>query len=129
MNEILCFKTILQYLLLLEMYLNLYFMTIQLNTDKNLTIHNEYENQINEVINQTLSRFEDLITRLEVHFTDENGSKDGLEDKRCLLEARITGKEPIAVSHFDKNYDLALVGALAKIKSKLETISGKLKSH
>ena len=104
-------------------------MTIQLNTDKNLTIHKEYENQINEVINQNLSRFDDLITRLEVHFTDENGSKDGLEDKRCLLEARITGKEPIAVSHFDKNYDLALTGALAKIKSKLETIAGKLKAH
>ncbi|MBY0542352.1 MAG: HPF/RaiA family ribosome-associated protein [Sphingobacteriaceae bacterium] len=104
-------------------------MTIQLNTDKNLTIHKEYENQINEVINQNLSRFDDLVTRLEVHFTDENGSKDGLEDKRCLLEARITGKEPVAVSHFDKNYDLALVGALAKLKSKLETISGKLKAH
>lgn len=122
-------KILLQYLLLVVMNLNLNHMTIQLNTDKNLTIHKAYENQINEVINQNLSRFDELITRLEVHFTDENGSKDGLEDKRCLLEARVTGKEPVAVSHFDKNYDLALIGALTKLKSKLETISGKLKAH
>lgn len=104
-------------------------MTIQLNTDKNLTIHKEYETKINDVISQQLSRFDDLITRIEVHLADENGSKDGLEDKRCLLEARITGKDPVAVSHFDKNYDLAIQGSLTKLKSKLETIAGKLKAH
>ncbi|RYG00854.1 MAG: HPF/RaiA family ribosome-associated protein, partial [Chitinophagaceae bacterium] len=56
-------------------------MTIQLNTDKNLTIHQEYEDKINTQITEALSRFSDLITRLEVHLSDENGSKDGLEDK------------------------------------------------
>ncbi|AZI27091.1 MULTISPECIES: HPF/RaiA family ribosome-associated protein [Pedobacter] len=104
-------------------------MTIQLNTDKNLTIHQEYEDKIKGLINDGLSRFDDLITRLEVHLSDENGSKDGLDDKRCLLEARISGKEPIAVTNLGNNYDLALSGAISKLKSKLETIAGKLKSH
>ncbi|WP_231582701.1 HPF/RaiA family ribosome-associated protein [Pedobacter sp. BMA] len=104
-------------------------MTIQLNTDKNLTIHQEYEDKIQTQITDTLSRFADLITRLEVHLSDENGSKDGLDDKRCLIEAKITGKEPIAVTNLGNNYDLAIAGALTKLKSKLETISGKLKSH
>ena len=104
-------------------------MTIQLNTDKNLTIHQEYEDKIKGAINDGLARFEDLITRLEVHLSDENGSKDGLEDKRCLLEARISGKEPIAVTNLGNNYDLALHGAINKLKSKLETIAGKLKTH
>jgi len=104
-------------------------MTIQLNTDKNLTIHQEYEDKIQSQINEALSRFDDLISRLEVHLSDENGSKDGLEDKRCLLEARISGKEPVAVTNFGNNYDLAIAGALTKLKSKLETIAGKLKSH
>ncbi|MCX3265331.1 HPF/RaiA family ribosome-associated protein [Pedobacter agri] len=104
-------------------------MTIQLNTDKNLTIHQEYEDKIKGLINDGLSRFDDLITRLEVHLSDENGSKDGLDDKRCLLEARISGKEPIAVTNLGNNYDLALSGAINKLKSKLETIAGKLKSH
>jgi len=104
-------------------------MTIQLNTDKNLTIHQEYEDKIQAQITESLSRFSDLITRLEVHLSDENGSKDGLEDKRCLLEARISGKEPIAVTNLGNNYDLAISGALTKLKSKLETIAGKLKTH
>ncbi len=104
-------------------------MTIQLNTDKNLTIHQEYEDKIQTQISESLSRFSDLITRLEVHLSDENGSKDGLEDKRCLLEARITGKEPIAVSNFGNNYDMAISGALSKLKSTLETVAGKMKSH
>ena len=104
-------------------------MTIQLNTDKNLTIHQEYEDKIQAQITESLSRFSDLITRLEVHLSDENGSKDGLEDKRCLLEAKIVGKEPIAVTNLGNTYDLALNGAITKLKSKLETIAGKLKTH
>ena len=104
-------------------------MTIHLNTDKNLTIHQEYEDKIKNIINEGLGRFDDLVSRLEVHLSDENGSKEGLEDKRCLLEARISGKEPIAVTNLGNNYDLALTGAITKLKSKLETIAGKLKTH
>lgn len=104
-------------------------MTIQLNTDKNLTIHQEYEDKIQSQITDALSRFSDLITRLEVHLSDENGSKDGLEDKRCLIEAKITGKEPIAVTNLGNTYDLAITGALTKLKSKLETVAGKMKAH
>ncbi|MCX2430226.1 MULTISPECIES: HPF/RaiA family ribosome-associated protein [unclassified Pedobacter] len=104
-------------------------MTIQLNTDKNLTIHQEYEEKIKGAITDGLGRFDDLLTRIEVHLSDENGSKDGLDDKRCLLEAKIVGKEPIAVTNLGNTYDLALNGAISKLKSKLETIAGKLKAH
>lgn len=104
-------------------------MTIQLNTDKNLTIHQEYEDKIKSQLTDGLSRFSDLITRLDVHLTDENGSKEGLDDKRCLLEAKIAGKEPIAVTNLGDTYDLALAGALSKLKSALETVAGKMKSH
>ncbi|WP_316829567.1 HPF/RaiA family ribosome-associated protein [Pedobacter aquatilis] len=104
-------------------------MTIHLNTDKNLTIHQEYEDKIQTQIDSALARFSDLITRIEVHLSDENGSKDGLEDKRCLIEAKITGKEPIAVTNLGNTYDLAIAGGLTKLKSKLETLAGKIKAH
>ena len=52
-------------------------MIIQLNTDKNLTIHSEYEAQITEKLNTELERYTDYITRIEVHMSDENGSKGG----------------------------------------------------
>ncbi|WP_412468833.1 HPF/RaiA family ribosome-associated protein [Pedobacter sp. KLB.chiD] len=104
-------------------------MTIQLNTDKNLTIHQEYEEKINSQLTEGLNRFSDLITRIEVHLSDENGSKEGLDDKRCLLEARITGKEPIAVTNMGDTYDIAITGALTKLKSALEKVAGKMKAH
>jgi hypothetical protein len=46
-----------------------------------------------------------------------------------LLEAKISGKEQIAVTNLDNTYDLPLNGAIAKLKSKLETVSDKLKAH
>lgn len=104
-------------------------MTIQLNTDKNLTIHLEYEEKINSQLNEGLSRFSDIITRLEVHLSDENGSKDGLDDKRCLLEAKVAGKDPIAVTNMGNSYDLAITGALTKLKNALEKVAGKMKAH
>lgn len=104
-------------------------MTIQLNTDKNLTIHQEYESKIQNQINDALNRFSDVITRLEVHLTDENNSKEGLNDKRCLIEAKVASKEPVAVTNLGDTYDLAIAGALTKMKSALEKVVGKMKSH
>jgi ribosome-associated translation inhibitor RaiA len=104
-------------------------MIIQLNTDKNLTIHQEYRNKLESLLTEELSRYSDHITRLEVHLSDENGSKSGANDKRCLLEVRLAGKKPIAVADIGNTHDLSLIGALAKLKPSLETIYGRMKSH
>ncbi len=104
-------------------------MIIQLNADKNLTIHAEYESQISEKINKELGRFTDYLSRLEVHLADENGNKSGIDDKKCTLEARLEGRQPIAVISFGQTYDLAINSALAKLKNALNTIDGKLKEH
>lgn len=101
-------------------------MIIQLNTDKNLTIHAEYENKINEALTQQLDRYSQYITRIEVHLSDENGSKAGLNDKRCFLEARLEGKQPVVASDLGDTYDLALKGATEKLKHALTTIVSKM---
>ena len=104
-------------------------MTIQINTDKNLTIHAEYQSQIEEQVTTALARFSDYISSVQVHLSDENGSKDGLNDKKCVLEAHISGKSAAIGTNFGETYDLALTGALAKLKSALTTIDGKMKAH
>ena len=104
-------------------------MNIQINTDKNLTIHSEYENQINEQLTTALTRFSDYISSVQVHLSDENGDKSGLEDKKCVLEARLEGRPAVVGTAFGANYDLAISGALAKLKNALTTIDGKLKAH
>lgn len=104
-------------------------MNIQINADKNLTIHAEYESQITEQLTKGLARFSDHLTSVQVHLSDENGSKDGLNDKKCVLEARLEGRQPIVGSTSAETYDLAIAGALAKLKNALTTIDGKLKAH
>ena len=104
-------------------------MTIQINTDNNLSVHEGFGSKLEELLSGELKRFSDHITRLEVHLSDENGSKEGVNDKKCLLEARLQGRQPIAVSDLANNYEIAVNGAVKKLKASLETIVGKLKEH
>lgn len=104
-------------------------MTIQINTDNNLTVHETFEAELDSLLSEQLSRFSEHITRLEVHLSDENGSKNGLEDKRCMIEARLEGKQPIAVTDVADTYDNAVDGAIEKLKTSLETITGRLRAH
>ncbi len=102
-------------------------MTIQINTDKNLTVNQEYNEKIQATISSAISRFSEHITRIEVHFSDENGGKSGTNDKRCLLEARLEHSQPIVVTEFSHTYDFALNGALEKLKNMLNTLVDKRK--
>jgi len=42
--------------------------------------------------------FADRLTRIEVHVSDDNAGKHGKHDKRCVLEARPRGMDPVAVT-------------------------------
>ena len=73
-------------------------MTILINTDKNISGNERFESYVHSTINEDLSRIGDNITRIEVHFSDENGNKEGVGDKRCTLEARL--KKQAANCHY-----------------------------
>ncbi|MDP4285546.1 MAG: HPF/RaiA family ribosome-associated protein [Bacteroidota bacterium] len=104
-------------------------MTIQINTDKNLSVHKTFKAELDSLLSEELSRFSEHITRLEVHLSDENGNKQGLNDKQCIIEARLEGRQPIAVTDKANDYELAVSGAIKKLKTSLDTIVGKLKHH
>ena len=104
-------------------------MTIQFNSDKNLTVHEEFRDKLKNTLSEELNRFSEHITRLEVYLSDENGSKSGQNDKKCLLEARVEGRPPIAVSAGASNYELAVDSAVDKLKSSLNTVFGRLSKH
>lgn len=102
-------------------------MLIQINTDSNIEGNNEIIQQIESEIANGLERFSEQITRVEVHLSDENSDKKfGIEDKRCLLEARLAGLRPIAVSHQAATVDQAVGGAVDQMVSLIETTLGKL---
>ncbi|MCK9399742.1 MAG: HPF/RaiA family ribosome-associated protein [Bacteroidales bacterium] len=104
-------------------------MTIQFNTDNNITGSEELRAPLIALISEELSRFSQHITRLEVHLSDENGNKEGLNDIRCLLEARLEGRRPIAVTNLGNTHEQAVEGAIDKLKTSLNTILGRLRNH
>ncbi|MBK8557626.1 MAG: HPF/RaiA family ribosome-associated protein [Lewinellaceae bacterium] len=96
-------------------------MLIQINTDKNITVHDEYNSKISNILTEELDRFSNYVTRVELFLSDENGSKKGVNDKRCLIEARVAGRKPMAVTEMGNTYDLAVKGAVDKMKIVLDS--------
>ena len=104
-------------------------MTIQFNTDKNIDGNEEFTAPYVAQIEEELSRFSHQITRIEVHLSDEDGNKDGLHAMRCMIEARVEGRQPIAVTNQSDTSDQAIGGALDKLSTSLDTIFGRLSNH
>ena len=104
-------------------------MKIQINTDKNVEGHERLESYFSSELEKVLSRFEDKITRLEVHLGDENSDKFGINDKRCLIEARVANMQPIAVTNHSDTTEKAFQGSLEKMKKILGTTFDKIKEH
>ncbi len=101
-------------------------MIIQINTDSNIEAHGELTQMINTDVADSLERFGDQITRVEVHLSDENSEKKlGAEDKRCLIEARIAGLQPLAVSDEAATFEQAVNGAVEKLMHSIESTIGK----
>jgi len=104
-------------------------MKIQFNTDKNVNGTEELKISMTALISEDLSRYSDQITRLEVHLSAEDGNKYGQNDKRCMIEARLEGMQPIAVTNHADTHEQAVTGAVDKLKSSLNTIHGRLRNH
>jgi len=104
-------------------------MKIQFNTGRNITGSEELRTSLTSLIPKELSRFNDRITRLELHLSDENGNKIGQNDKRCMIEARLHGMKPIAVTNHADSHELAVTGAVDKLKSSIDKIEGRLRKH
>lgn len=85
--------------------------------------------QAEAAVVRILGHLAEHITRVEVHLTDENGKKGGSHEKRCMMEARLEGHQPIAVTHEAETIDQSIDGAAGKLKSLLEHTLGRLRDH
>ena len=101
-------------------------MDIQFNTDSSVEGKQALEKYMSETISSALSRYSDKITRIEVHVSDANGDKKAPNDKRCVLEARLKGLDPIAVTGIGDTIQMAGTSAINKMKAALDKALGKL---
>ncbi len=101
-------------------------MQIQVNTDNHVHGSENLTGRVQEMVEGAVSHFSERITRIEVHLSDENSAKGGADDKRCMLEARLGGLEPIAVTHQAESLQLAIDGAAEKLEKAIGHTVGKL---
>lgn len=104
-------------------------MKIQINTDHNIEGRERFAAHVDAVVAKALSHYSTHISRVEVHLSDENGAKYGENDKRCMLEARVEGRQPTAVTCDAETMELAITGAADKLKHALSSTLGRLKEH
>lgn len=104
-------------------------MQIQVNSNRSVDTGESFERWANTELNESFSRFKEDITRIEVHMSDQNGDKISPDHKRCVMEARLANREPVAVNHQAPNQDEAFRGASEKLKRVIENTLGKLRDH
>lgn len=101
-------------------------MQVILNTDHNLTASDTLSARVEADVGAAIDRFSDRVTRVEVHLNDENSGKAGPADKRCMMEARVRGHPPLAVTANAGDYDLAIAAAADKLARALDSLLGRL---
>lgn len=100
-------------------------MLIQVHSNHSIEISQGLEDRVRASLASTLTRFDNHLTRLQVHLNDENAGKSGPQDKRCQIEARLKHHEPLSVTHKADSLDLAIEGATTKLGNALERLIGK----
>ena len=101
-------------------------MKIQINTDDNIDGSDELTQQTQAVVESALERFAQQITRVEVHLSDENSSHKGGNDKRCVMEARMEGMQPVVVTDQAETIEEAVNGAAEKLEKLIDHELGRL---
>lgn len=104
-------------------------MQIQINTDHNIEGREALAAHVSGVVESAVGRFSDHVTRVEVHLTDEAGRKSGQNDKRCVMEARLQGRQPIAVTHHAGSLHQAVDGAADKLARLVKSTVGRLRDQ
>jgi ribosome-associated translation inhibitor RaiA len=90
-------------------------MQVQVHTDNHVNGSAGLTAHVESVVTGALERFGNRVTRVEVHIGDENGHKGGEHDKRCAMEARLSGLQPIAVTGQGTIVEAAISAAVDKL--------------
>jgi hypothetical protein len=100
---------------------------VLVNTSNDVENKDSLQRWASDYLNEQLARYDQDLTSIEVQLTDENhAARGGGVDKRCMLEARVAGRAPVAVNHYADDQNVAFRGATEKLANALEHAFGKL---
>ncbi len=91
-------------------------MDILINSDNHVEADQATKDFYKEELQNSLKRFDEYVTRFEVFFSDEASNKEVEGDQKCVIEARMKGRNPERVSCNGSTQKAAFDGAVDKIK-------------
>ena len=95
-------------------------MDIQVNYAE-VTKTDAIEQFVHDRVNKELAHMSSRITRVEVHLHDDNSSqKSAANDKRCTMEARPSGRQPMAVEQTGDSLQDVIADAAGKLSRALK---------
>jgi len=100
-------------------------MNIQVNSDRTIDVDANLTARVKEDATRILDRFETKLTRVEIHLSDIDNQKSGRADKRCLVEVRPAGENPLTASATTATTESAVDQALRKMQRSLTTFFGR----
>jgi len=104
-------------------------MQINVNTDKTIERTAGLDDHVRQVVQGALNRFGEHIGRVDVHLSDNNAQKSSDGDVRCMIEARVNGYQPIAVSDHDATLHQSINGAADKLQRAIDSALGRLNDN
>ncbi|MBK6967247.1 MAG: HPF/RaiA family ribosome-associated protein [Bacteroidales bacterium] len=102
-------------------------MKIKFYKPKNVNWRDELIAPITARISGVLHRFNNQITRVEVHLSDDSGKIAGVNDKRCMILVEVQGLQPISITGHAGSYENAVNDAILKLKMSLYATYGRLR--
>lgn len=105
-------------------------MQVQINTDSSTAGDEASAARMRDAVEEALSRVRDAVTRVEVHLSDQDGSaRSTTQEMRCMIEARLEGREPLAVTHSAATVDRAIEGAAGKLARVIQRTLGRARDR
>lgn len=100
-------------------------MKIQVNSDNTVDVDASLTRVVEGEVSRVLGRFALRLTRVELHLSDVDNRKTGKADKRCLIEVRPAGGQPLSASATATKTESAVGQALGKMQRLLTSFFGR----
>jgi ribosomal subunit interface protein len=101
-------------------------MQINVNTDRTIDKHQGLDERVEEVVRSSIERFGEQITRVDVHLSNENKEKKADGGNYCMMEARVSGYQPVVVHEHAIDLHQAIQNAGSKLARALDSALGRL---
>lgn len=99
-------------------------MLIEIRTDSNVSGGEEFAEHIKGIVQSSLERFGGHIRRVDVHLSDAISNKMGHDDKCCMMQARIDGREPLTVTQRASTAEQAMREAVHSLERSIDSAFG-----